>query len=188
MPPAVPDSGEFAIKSPMDQRASTSVGDLCRPSLAVSGPRWSAGKNCRHEALAEEVAHRRRLAYLVRGIPISARGGQLSLRMIEEMLAARSIEATYETVRRCVEVRAAIRIRTLGLARGYKWHQEVFQTKARSAKAAAGRVHPGGVRPTPIFFCYSSLGPCVGAELRAGSRLTLPHIVRQAGLWTVRIR
>jgi hypothetical protein len=34
MPPAVPDSGEFAIKSPVDQRASTSVGDLCRPSLS----------------------------------------------------------------------------------------------------------------------------------------------------------
>jgi len=31
MPPAVLDSGEFAIKSPVDQRASISVGDLCRP-------------------------------------------------------------------------------------------------------------------------------------------------------------
>ena len=49
----------------------------------------------------------------------------LSLRMVEELLAARGIEATYETVRRwSLKFGAGIarRIRTMGLARGDKWH------------------------------------------------------------------
>ena len=49
----------------------------------------------------------------------------LSLRMVEEMLAARGIDVTYETVRRwSVKFgrEAARRIRALGLARGEKWH------------------------------------------------------------------
>jgi putative transposase len=49
----------------------------------------------------------------------------LSLRMVEEMLAARSIEVTYETVRRWalkIGARIARRIRAMGLARGDKWH------------------------------------------------------------------
>ena len=49
----------------------------------------------------------------------------LSLRMVEELLAARGIEATYETVRRwALKFGAGIarRIRTMGLARGDKWH------------------------------------------------------------------
>jgi hypothetical protein len=49
----------------------------------------------------------------------------LSLRMVEEMLAARGIAATYETVRRwALKFGAGIarRIRVMGLARGDKWH------------------------------------------------------------------
>jgi len=49
----------------------------------------------------------------------------LSLRMVEELLAARGIEVTYETVRRwALKFGAGIarRIRAMGLARGDKWH------------------------------------------------------------------
>ena len=49
----------------------------------------------------------------------------LSLRMVEEMLAARGIEVTYETVRRwSVKFGLVIarRIRSSALARGDKWH------------------------------------------------------------------
>lgn len=45
--------------------------------------------------------------------------------MVEELLAARGIEATYETVRRwALKFGAGIarRIRTMGLARCDKWH------------------------------------------------------------------
>jgi putative transposase len=49
----------------------------------------------------------------------------LSLRMVEELLAARGIELTYETVRRWsvkFERGIARRIRSTALARGDKWH------------------------------------------------------------------
>ena len=47
----------------------------------------------------------------------------LSLRMVEEMLAARGIEATYETLRRWSGgLGIARRIRGSALARGHKWH------------------------------------------------------------------
>ena len=50
---------------------------------------------------------------------------QLSLRMVEEMLAARGIEVTYETVRRWsvkFGLGIAPQIRSNVLARGDKWH------------------------------------------------------------------
>ena len=49
----------------------------------------------------------------------------LSLRMVEEMLAARGIEVTYETVRRWsvkFGLGIARRIRATAPARGDKWH------------------------------------------------------------------
>jgi putative transposase len=49
----------------------------------------------------------------------------LSLRMVEELLAARGIELTYETVRRWSAkfgLGIAWRIRSTALARGDKWH------------------------------------------------------------------
>jgi putative transposase len=49
----------------------------------------------------------------------------LSLRMVEELLAARGIDLTYETVRRWSEsfgLGIARRIRSAALARGDKWH------------------------------------------------------------------
>jgi putative transposase len=49
----------------------------------------------------------------------------LSLRMVEELLAARGIELTYETVRRwsvTFGLDIARRIRSTALARGDKWH------------------------------------------------------------------
>jgi putative transposase len=49
----------------------------------------------------------------------------LSLRMVEELLAARGIELTYETVRRCAVkfgLGIARRIRSTALAQSYKWH------------------------------------------------------------------
>lgn len=49
----------------------------------------------------------------------------LSLRMVEEMLAARNIEVTYETVRRWAVkfgLQAARRIRSNAPACGDKWH------------------------------------------------------------------
>jgi putative transposase len=49
----------------------------------------------------------------------------LSLRMVEELLAARGIELTYETVRRWAVkfgLGIARRIRSAALARGDKWH------------------------------------------------------------------
>ncbi|MDB5784895.1 MAG: transposase [Caballeronia mineralivorans] len=49
----------------------------------------------------------------------------LSLRMVEELLAARGIELTYETVRRWsvkFGLGIARRIRSIALARGDKWH------------------------------------------------------------------
>jgi putative transposase len=49
----------------------------------------------------------------------------LSLRMVEEMLAARGIEATYETVRRWsvkFGLGIARRIRAAAMTRGDKWH------------------------------------------------------------------
>ena len=49
----------------------------------------------------------------------------LSLRMVEEVLAARGIELTYETVRRWsvkFGLGIARRIRSIALARGDKWH------------------------------------------------------------------
>lgn len=56
----------------------------------------------------------------------------LSLRMVEEMLAARGIEVTYETVRRWsvkFGLGIARRIRKTALARGDKWHlDEAFIT------------------------------------------------------------
>jgi putative transposase len=51
----------------------------------------------------------------------------LSLRMVEEMLAARGIEATYETVRRwALKFGGAIaqRIRSNAPACGDKWHRD----------------------------------------------------------------
>jgi hypothetical protein len=50
---------------------------------------------------------------------------RLSLRMVEELLAARGIELTYETVRRWAMkfgLDIARRIRSTALARGDKWH------------------------------------------------------------------
>ncbi|CAB3809211.1 hypothetical protein LMG28614_06982 [Paraburkholderia ultramafica] len=49
----------------------------------------------------------------------------LSLRMVEEMLAARGIELTYETLRRWSShfgLAIAKRIRSTALRRGDKWH------------------------------------------------------------------
>lgn len=49
----------------------------------------------------------------------------LSLRMVEEMLAARGIAVTYETVRRWAskfDEACARRIRSMQLAQGDKWH------------------------------------------------------------------
>jgi len=49
----------------------------------------------------------------------------LSLRMVEELLAARGLELTYETVRRwAVKLGLGIarRIRSTALAQGDKWH------------------------------------------------------------------
>jgi hypothetical protein len=65
----------------------------------------------------------------------------LSLRMVEELLAARGIELTYETVRRWTVkfgLGIARRIRSTALARGDKWHlDEVVVTTPIPATCAA---------------------------------------------------
>ena len=67
----------------------------------------------------------------------------LSLRMVEEMLAARSIEVTYETVRRwALKFGAAFarRIRSNAPACGDKWHLDEghCQLVGRSGRALVG--------------------------------------------------
>ena len=61
----------------------------------------------------------------------------LSLRMVEEMLAARGVEVTYETVR-CWAAKFgqnyARRIRLLGLAKGDKWHLDEMVVKINGRK------------------------------------------------------
>jgi hypothetical protein len=64
----------------------------------------------------------------------------LSLRMVEELLAARGIDLTYETVRRwsvSFGLGIARRIRASALARGDKWHLDegVSRTQAKACGA-----------------------------------------------------
>ncbi len=61
----------------------------------------------------------------------------LSLRMVEEMMAARGIEVTYETVRRWAAKFGqdyARRMRSFGLARGDKWHLDEMVVKINGRK------------------------------------------------------
>jgi putative transposase len=93
------------------------------------------GGNGGHETNCPTAPHARQLRYFVCGIPLPARCDQLrgvlyyrfplSLRMVEELPAARGIDLTYETVRRW-SVKSGLgiarRIRSTALARGDKWH------------------------------------------------------------------
>jgi putative transposase len=74
----------------------------------------------------------------------------LSLRMVEELLAARGIELTYETVRRWsvkFGLGIARRIRSTALARGDRWHlDEMVQLIAGFPKwpnLSASRIETG---------------------------------------------
>ncbi len=65
----------------------------------------------------------------------------LSLRMVEELLAARGIELTYETVRRwAVKFGQGIarRIRSTALARGDKWHLEKWSSRSTGRNTGYG--------------------------------------------------
>jgi hypothetical protein len=65
----------------------------------------------------------------------------LSLRMVEELLAARGIELTYETVRRwSVKFGLAIarRIRSTALCRGDKWHLEKWSSRLSARGTGCG--------------------------------------------------
>ena len=62
----------------------------------------------------------------------------LSLRMVDEMLAARGMEVTYETVRRWAlkfAQKAARRIRARRSTFGDKWHLDEVVTPSQAAKA-----------------------------------------------------
>jgi putative transposase len=74
----------------------------------------------------------------------------LSLRMVEELLVARGIELTYETVRRwAVKFGQGIarRIRSTALARGDKWHLEKWSSRS------TGRNTGYGARQTSMARC-----------------------------------
>jgi putative transposase len=61
----------------------------------------------------------------------------LSLRMVEEMLAARGIAVTYETVRRWADKfgrTCARRLRAMKPARGNKWHLDEMVVKINGRK------------------------------------------------------
>jgi len=65
----------------------------------------------------------------------------LSLRMVEELLAARGIELTYETVRRWAVkfgLGIARHIRSAALARGGKWHLEKWSSRLTARAVARG--------------------------------------------------
>ena len=67
----------------------------------------------------------------------------LSLRMVEELLAARGIELTYETVRRWsvkFGLGIARRIRSTALARGDKWHLGYCHVAGNAATIAGMKV------------------------------------------------
>jgi DNA-binding transcriptional MocR family regulator len=75
----------------------------------------------------------------------------LSLRMVEELLAARGIELTYETVPRWAVkfgLGIARRIRSTAPARGDKWHLDEVVVTVRAACEA------WGVRPATVFRAY----------------------------------
>jgi len=81
----------------------------------------------------------------------------LSLRMVEELLAARGIELTYETVRRWsvkFGLGIARRIRSTALARGDKWHLD--EGVSRTQAKACGAVLKMGVG-LPESACRSRL-------------------------------
>lgn len=61
----------------------------------------------------------------------------LSLRMVEELLAADCIELAYETVRHWAvkfDLAIARRIRSTALARGYKWHLDEVVVRINGKK------------------------------------------------------
>ena len=69
----------------------------------------------------------------------------LSLRMVEELLAARGIELTYETVRRWsvkFGLGIARRIRSTALGRGNKWHLDEVVVTINGKKLAVARGGP----------------------------------------------
>ena len=69
----------------------------------------------------------------------------LSLRMVEEMLASRGIEVTYETVRRCASKfgqAIARRIRGTRLCRGDKWHLDEMVVKINGRTLVVARRCP----------------------------------------------
>jgi transposase-like protein len=81
----------------------------------------------------------------------------LSLRMVEELLAARGIELTYETVRHWAVkfgLGIARRIRSTALARGDKWHPD--EGVSRTQAKACGAVLKMGVG-LPESACRSRL-------------------------------
>jgi putative transposase len=88
------------------------------------------GGNGGHETNCPTAPHARQLRYFVCGIPLPARCDQLRGVAVlpfpaEQLLAARGIDLTYETVRRW-SVKSGLgiarRIRSTALARGDKWH------------------------------------------------------------------
>jgi hypothetical protein len=87
----------------------------------------------------------------------------LSLRMVEEMLTARSIKVTYETVRRWAlkfGARIARRIRAMGLARGDKWHlDEVREHEDLWGLSLRGYFGPTTRIPPSLFSAGCRLPP-----------------------------
>jgi len=79
----------------------------------------------------------------------------LSLRMVEELMAARGIDLTYETVRRWsvkFGLGIARRIRSTGLARGDKWHLNEMVVTINGKKHSLWRAvdQHGAVLDVPV--------------------------------------
>jgi putative transposase len=104
----------------------------------------------------------------------------LSLRMVEELLAARGIALTHETVRRwAVEFGLGIarRIRSTALARGDKWHLDEVVATINGKKHWLWRAVASTVRCSTYWYRAAATGMRSGASCVNYSRGTGAHRV-----------
>jgi hypothetical protein len=101
----------------------------------------------------------------------------LSLRMVEELLAARGIELTYETVRRWAVkfgLGIARRIRSAALARGDKWHLEKWSSRLTARSTGCG------ARWTSMARCSMCWCKADATGMQPGSQAAHAQAVKEA--------
>ena len=97
----------------------------------------------------------------------------LSLRMVEELLAARGIELTYETVRRWAVkfgLGIARRIRSAALARGDKWHLDEVVVTINGKSTGCGARWTSTVRCSTYWCRAAATGTRQGGSCASCSR------------------